>query len=92
MKSIKVANIVKTSIVITTCVLTFSTLADERGKRGEGRHKTPPPEAIEACVDKTAGDSVSFETKRGDSITGVCMLVDDQLVAIPDDHPLRHEE
>lgn len=91
MKSMQVANIIKTSIVITTCVLAFSTLANERGNKGEGRPKTPPPEAIKACVDKTAGDSVSFETRRGDSITGVCMLVDDQLVAVPDDHPLRNE-
>ena len=50
----------------------------------------PPKEAIEACVDKAEGDSVTFETRRGDTLTGTCQTIKEQLVAVPDDH--KHQE
>lgn len=50
----------------------------------------PPPEAIEACADKTEGDSVTFETRRGDTLTGTCQTINETLAAVPDDH--KHKE
>ncbi|MGZ3183642.1 MAG: hypothetical protein ACXU8N_14490 [Telluria sp.] len=38
-------------------------------------HRGPPPEAIEACKGKQAGDSVTIKTPRGDTLTGTCQLV-----------------
>lgn len=52
----------------------------------QGRPNGPPPEAIEACEDKAEGDSVSFETRRGDSVEGTCEMVEEQLVAVPENH------
>ena len=46
----------------------------------------PPKEAIEACVEKSEGDTVSFLNRRGDKVEGTCKLIEDQLVAVPADH------
>lgn len=46
----------------------------------------PPPEAIEACEGKSEGDSVSFETRRGDILEGTCRTIEEQLVAVPNNH------
>lgn len=35
-------------------------------------HKGPPPEAIAACQNKTAGNSCSFTGRRGENLTGSC--------------------
>lgn len=42
----------------------------------------PPQEAIDACVDKSEGDSVSFETPHGDTVTGICKNMREGLVAV----------
>ncbi len=49
-----------------------------------GGERKPPPEAYKACQNKTAGDSASFTTPRGDAITGVCKELDGTLVLVPD--------
>lgn len=54
------------------------------GGSGGGRPKAPPQEAIQVCEGKSAGDSVEFETRRGDTLTGVCQEIDGQLVAVPE--------
>mmetsp|Transcript_649 Transcript_649/g.1490 ORF Transcript_649/g.1490 Transcript_649/m.1490 type:complete len:116 (-) Transcript_649:826-1173(-) len=42
------------------------------GQRGPGQQGGgPPQEAIDACVGKVAGDTVTFATPRG-SVTGTC--------------------
>lgn len=51
-----------------------------------GENKQPPKEAIEACSDKSEGDEVTFETPRGDEVKGICMTMDEQLVAVPENH------
>ena len=33
-----------------------------------------PPEAIEACKDKTEGDAVEFVTPRGDKVKAICRM------------------
>jgi hypothetical protein len=52
-----------------------------------GQHHGPPPEAIEACEGKNAGDSVRFETPRGHIITGTCEERDGLFFAIPEGGP-----
>jgi hypothetical protein len=71
------------------CVSLSSGVLAEK-QRGE-RRKGPPPEAIEACESLQEGDSVSFETRRGDSIDAQCMFVDDILVAVPKDRKVREQ-
>lgn len=34
----------------------------------------PPPEAIEACDNAAEGDACSFEGRRGDVISGACVV------------------
>jgi len=53
----------------------------------QGHRSGPPPEFYEACEGKSAGDSVTIETPRGDQIEAVCEKKDDQLVARPMNPP-----
>jgi len=59
----------------------------QRGQGGQGRPQGPPPEAIEACQDKSVGDSVEFKGRRGESIEATCQERDGQLAAVPDNPP-----
>jgi hypothetical protein len=68
-------------------VVSTQALAQERPQRGK-----PPQEAFDACTDKAEGDSVSFETRRGDAVEGTCRLIHDQLVAVPLDHKDNNNE
>ena len=55
---------------------------------GQGRGpKGAPPEAIAACEGKSAGDSVEFTGRRGESLEATCQEKDGQLVAVPDNAP-----
>lgn len=49
--------------------------------------RKPPQEAIDACKGKSAGDTVSITTPRGDTLSAVCRQLDGQLVAMPDKMP-----
>jgi hypothetical protein len=60
-------------------------------KQRSERRKGPPPEAIEACESLQEGDSVSFETRHGDTIDAQCLIVDDVLVAVPKDRKPREQ-
>lgn len=64
----------------------FSTASFAQNRPPQGK---PPQEAIDACVDKSEGESVSFETRRGDTLEGVCKVMEDTLVAVPLDHEDR---
>ncbi|MDP5031942.1 MAG: hypothetical protein NWQ54_01195 [Paraglaciecola sp.] len=67
-------------LVLSLVISSATVIAQEKNnKRG---HK-PPPEAIAACEGKSAGDTVSFETPRGDTLEGTCQKIDEQLVAVP---------
>lgn len=54
-------------------------------------NKKPPKEAIEACVDKSEGDAVTFTTRHGHKLSGICSFMEDILVAVPENHPSREE-
>lgn len=58
-----------------------------RGRGGKGPGKTPPKEAIAACQSKSIGDACSFEGRRGESMEGSCIEVEDQTVCAPEDMP-----
>ncbi len=54
---------------------------EDSGRRG------PPPEALEACSASAEGDQCSFETPRGDTVSGTCRQVKDgQMACVPADH------
>ena len=53
------------------------------------RDGKPPQEAIEACVDKSEGEVVTFETRRGDRLEAICTLMEEQLVAVPEHRKKR---
>ena len=54
------------------------------GPPDSGRHMGPPPEAIEACKDKSEGAAVEFTGPRGEKIKATCKQIEGQLVAVPD--------
>ena len=54
------------------------------GPPGPGRHMGPPPEAIEACKDKSEGTVVEFTNRRGETVKATCKQIADRLVAMPD--------
>ena len=70
-------------------VLVSASCAANEGRGDREQRRAPPPEAIEACADKAEGDTVSFETPRGDTLSGTCNLVEGELVAVPQDHKRR---
>lgn len=55
--------------------------------RGKDRPKGPPPEAIEACAGKSAGTSVVFTDRRGESLEAVCREKNGLLAAVPNKKP-----
>jgi hypothetical protein len=54
------------------------------GPPGPGHHMGPPPEAIEACKDKTEGIAVEFTNRRGETVKATCTQLHDRLVAVPE--------
>ena len=75
------------NLMLVATVLSFTLVASDgfanpkRSKDGK-----PPPEAIEACVDKSEGEVVTFETRRGHQLEATCKLIEEQLVAVPEHH------
>ncbi len=61
-----------------------SRLAGGEGFRGPGHPPGPPPEAFDACKDKTAGSTAQFTTPWGETIQGICREKGDRLVLVPD--------
>lgn len=52
---------------------------DSKNNRPQG----PPPEAISACENKQAGDSVEFTGRRGETLEATCKEINGQLAAVP---------
>ena len=42
----------------------------QNGKGPKGG--TPPPGALDACIDKESGDTCTMKTRRGDTLSGTC--------------------
>ncbi|MFW2367351.1 MAG: hypothetical protein ACN4GW_13105 [Desulforhopalus sp.] len=64
-----------------------STMArnDRSSEEDNNVNKTPPAEAISACVEKKLGDHVEFTGPRGETVIAVCQIYDDHLVAVPEE-------
>ena len=76
--------ITKAALIIPLLVfLAITGCANDRGHH-RGRHQKPPVEAIEACVGKTDGSSVSFTGRNGDMVEARCQEINGQLVAVPE--------
>ncbi|KXI30275.1 hypothetical protein [Paraglaciecola hydrolytica] len=73
----------KFNIVILCAAFTLLTGNALAQQDSQKRGNTPPPEAIKACEGKSEGDTVSFETRRGDTLEGTCKKIEEQLVAVP---------
>lgn len=57
-------------------------LADKKFKQP----RKPPKEAIAACLDRKAGDAVTFTTPKGHTIKAVCRAIKSpELIAVPVD-------
>jgi hypothetical protein len=69
-----------TAMVTATAGASFSI----QGSLGS---KKPPPEAYEACKEKSDGATVEMTTPRGDTIRATCKLINGQLVAVPEGGP-----
>lgn len=84
MKAIKKI-VVGIAIVAGCCMSTFGD--DSTPPKHDNRTPGPPPEAFQACEDKNEGDAVEIVTDRGDTISGTCEKMGDQLVLRPDNPP-----
>lgn len=82
----------KKTITIFLSLSLVAGLAVAAEKSHDRKRHGPPAEAIEACVDKTEGDNVSFENRRGESLEGTCVLMKEVLVAVPEGHEDRRRE
>ena len=80
-------HLAKVLFVAAIFVSTSASLEAQQARGQGGHERRPPPEAFEACADKAQGDSVTFETRRGDSLSGTCEMIEDSLVAVPDNAP-----
>lgn len=78
-----IKNSTKGIVLLTLLVLTPLT-ACGKGNNNGGRPQGPPPEAIEACENKSVGDSVTFAGRQGESLSATCAEIDGQLVAVPE--------
>lgn len=56
------------------------------GERRRGRHHGPPPIAFEVCEELSAGDSCSFENRRGRTLEGTCQERRERAICVPEGH------
>ena len=75
-------------VALIVCVISLMPMiVFAAGNKGQGRPQGPPPEAIEACEGKNAGDRVEFAGRRGESIEATCQKKNGQMAAVPDNMP-----
>lgn len=46
--------------------------SSEGGQGQQGKRRGPPPEALAACKGKSSGAECSFQSPRGDNVSGTC--------------------
>lgn len=79
--------VLSTTVLLITLAILLPTIACAGGYKGQGRPQGPPPEAIEACAGKSAGTSVVFTDRRGESLEAVCREKNGLLAAVPNKMP-----
>jgi hypothetical protein len=70
------------SLWAVALLVTNPVWANSGPKERAGRQE-PPQEAIDACKEKSAGETVEIVTPRGDTIKAICRQINGQLVAVP---------
>ncbi len=74
----------RTALVLALlALLTTAACGNKDNRRRGGRQQGPPPEAIAACKDKQAGDSVEFSGRNGETVKATCQEINGQLAAVP---------
>lgn len=58
---------------------------------GPPRGQKPPQEAYDVCADAQEGDAVTITSPEGDKVEATCKLMEDELVAVPDNMPPRRQ-
>ncbi|TKB12247.1 hypothetical protein [Desulforhopalus sp. IMCC35007] len=81
MKSFLTIKIVPGIALLALLMCTGCAKDDEHS---DNRHQGPPPEALQACSGKQAGDTVEFKGRRGETVTAVCREMNGALVAVPE--------
>jgi hypothetical protein len=71
------------AMLVATGILTVSAWASYGASEHAGA-KGPPPEALEACSEKSEGTAVEMATPKGEVIKATCKMVNDNLVAVPE--------
>jgi Spy/CpxP family protein refolding chaperone len=56
---------------------------------GDGKRKGPSPQAVEACAERSAGETVEFTTRSGAVKSATCREVQGRLVAVPEGRKMK---
>ena len=73
-------------IFIVILIMSLCSIAYARRSGHQPPHK-PPQEAIDACSNKSETHSCDFVTPHGDTITGTCEVIQNQLACKPEGGP-----
>ena len=81
-----------TLLTFVALVVATPVMAEDDQRDGErGKHRLPPPVALEACAASIEGDPCSFEGRRGDTIEGNCSQFEESTLACKPDHPPQRQ-
>lgn len=80
-------NWMKRAMVAGLLAAAVNSAAWASGGPREGRRPGVPPEAVEACKGKSAGEAVTMKTPWGETIKATCREIAGQLAAVPDNPP-----
>ena len=67
-------------VLLAICAITHVFVSDAFSQERNLRRQGAPPEAYEACEDKSAGDGAGFVDRRGNTVKGTCKEEGDRLV------------
>jgi hypothetical protein len=85
----------RTGSILSLLLLMGSTAAfggQNNRPPGDKGSMGPPPEAYEACKDKSEGDSVEITTPRGETLGAACKQMNGKLAAVPTNMPAPPSE
>jgi hypothetical protein len=61
---------------------------DDTEPPGRGKHRGPPPEAIDVCEGLAEGDGCAFVSPKGDNVGGTCEMTRSDIIAcVPEGGP-----
>ena len=81
-----------TLIALVAIVVAAPAIAEDDQRSGErGKHRMPPPVALEACAASVEGDPCNFEGRHGDTIEGNCFQFEESALACKPDHPPQRQ-